>query len=629
MQSKLMIVGQGRAGKTTTVRTLLGEPFRETWESTIGASVTKTKLVSDGTGLKKVHQRAETAGYAADLASKLAAKELQKLGKSKKGRKKSKKSFLGKEENQRSSSKSKIKSLNLSGKFRLSSKSLPKVETSAVIDDAQALEKKKIDEDVTRRFETKLFLTTHSKKDENEIAFTVWDYGGQKVFYSLHHLFLTKYGVYVLVFDMREMLQSEENMTEDPIEYLKFWMNSIRLHAPVAPLLLVGTYGDVVKSRSEHEKVQDRISETVGQFKQVVGNNDNNLCFFPINNKSGDGKDAISAAIEKETRKQAFVNTKVPLRWLHTLDRILDRFEPYITFNEVREMAKTNQITSHSEVTNMLSLFHELGVIIYMPATAALANIVTKDPQWLIDCIGKVIRDPNIHGYNDERINKLGYTRDVDALVQRALVSQDLLEYLWRKDVGQVDFLIDLMQRTMLLSKWNFKSSENRDRMFLVPSMIEYVEPIEKNQVSASCDLKLNFNEGLPTGVYERLVCLCVAHSGGTKEPQQPKIGNSSAVIWFGKNCVQLSKVGQNVECAVESKTELPQILSILTSVLKKVNADVMNGGLKYNTLVDVEGSWISVTEAKEKNVRPWADSTEIKKEEAASLNLEAFLENL
>lgn len=43
MQSKLMVVGEGRAGKTSTVRTLLGEPFVHDLDSTVGANLTYAK----------------------------------------------------------------------------------------------------------------------------------------------------------------------------------------------------------------------------------------------------------------------------------------------------------------------------------------------------------------------------------------------------------------------------------------------------------------------------------------------------------------------------------------------------------------------------------------------------------
>ncbi len=33
----------------------------------------------------------------------------------------------------------------------------------------------------------------------------VWDYGGQRVFYDLHHLFLTRLACYVVVFNMEKL----------------------------------------------------------------------------------------------------------------------------------------------------------------------------------------------------------------------------------------------------------------------------------------------------------------------------------------------------------------------------------------------------------------------------------------
>ena len=47
MQSKLMVVGEGAAGKTSTVRTLLGLKFNKNWDSTVGASLTQATAGQD------------------------------------------------------------------------------------------------------------------------------------------------------------------------------------------------------------------------------------------------------------------------------------------------------------------------------------------------------------------------------------------------------------------------------------------------------------------------------------------------------------------------------------------------------------------------------------------------------
>ena len=51
----------------------------------------------------------------------------------------------------------------------------------------------------------------YMKKDgtETELSISIWDLGGQKVFYTLHHLFLTECAVYLLVFSMEEFIKNE------------------------------------------------------------------------------------------------------------------------------------------------------------------------------------------------------------------------------------------------------------------------------------------------------------------------------------------------------------------------------------------------------------------------------------
>ena len=52
---------------------------------------------------------------------------------------------------------------------------------------------------------------------------------------------------------------------------------------------------------------------------------------------------------------------------------------------------------SRHEQEIALGLFHERGLIIHLTATETLRNIVVIKPQWLIDALGKVIRDSSFH----------------------------------------------------------------------------------------------------------------------------------------------------------------------------------------------------------------------------------------
>jgi hypothetical protein len=93
------------------------------------------------------------------------------------------------------------------------------------------------------------------------------DFGGQEVFYSLHHLFITRFCVYVVTFNMEWLWDdaSNENFKkEECLSFLRFWLNSIYLHAQsphgysgkeVAPIILVGTHKDKVSKPAHHGKI--------------------------------------------------------------------------------------------------------------------------------------------------------------------------------------------------------------------------------------------------------------------------------------------------------------------------------------------------------------------------------------
>ena len=91
---------------------------------------------------------------------------------------------------------------------------------------------------------------------EESIIFSVWDYGGQEVFSPLHPLFLTRYGVYVIVFSMVEMADNETNC----LSFLRFWLYSAAVHASgpdgdTAPIIIAGTHKDIVPPHTSHSSL--------------------------------------------------------------------------------------------------------------------------------------------------------------------------------------------------------------------------------------------------------------------------------------------------------------------------------------------------------------------------------------
>lgn len=109
-------------------------------------------------------------------------------------------------------------------------------------------------------------LVEHYKSQQsaqNPLKLMAWDFGGQDVFSTLHPLFLTRYGVYLVVFDMRRLSSdgSEANRSAC-LSNLRYWLFSIvestrsATENSAAPIFLVGTHKGAVSDVAEHRRIQ-------------------------------------------------------------------------------------------------------------------------------------------------------------------------------------------------------------------------------------------------------------------------------------------------------------------------------------------------------------------------------------
>lgn len=85
------------------------------------------------------------------------------------------------------------------------------------------------------------------KSVKSNLTLSIFDYGGQSVFNVIHHLFLTRYGVYVLVFNMEWLVSTNSADHKRCLSYLRFWMNSVLMHTVdvtnrTAPIVFAGTF---------------------------------------------------------------------------------------------------------------------------------------------------------------------------------------------------------------------------------------------------------------------------------------------------------------------------------------------------------------------------------------------------
>ena len=326
---RIMFVGQGKAGKSATgefyllnlssadlkialgiVRSLLGKPFNPDWDSTIGADI------STGITSKRCWTKTNMkADFASELATILMEKQSRDSSKSRKIwdklksnlsptekevpypdypdkenliEEKQKRSFLGV---------SKDPPEEPEKHFLLDSDLDPLRDVSKARETSahDLVKKKKARKEIQRYYNSDLI--SNVKGNSDSLTLSLWDFGGQQTFYTMHHIFLTKSGIYLLVFDLRSFLVPGDSV--ESLEYVRFWLQSIQLHAPDAPLFLVGTFSDQVDSNMV--KIDSLIRSTVKGFSCQIASNEPTI-FYPVDNMSENGVDILRSDVEKYAR---------------------------------------------------------------------------------------------------------------------------------------------------------------------------------------------------------------------------------------------------------------------------------------------------------------------------------------
>ena len=222
-RSRLMVVGEGGVGKTSTLRTFFGEPFNEIHDSTIGAKIDRTEFYNESK--KKYATKRQAIAKNEEFYRSIAPDNqndnnsftLEKNATTHTFRATSTFStnynVINDETAVRTSNKNDggedivSKDTSTNGGIKQTHKPISTTVDSRVKNVKETkLNAKNIGtisfNDVERVQKMKQQYKLQNESNEWPITMSVWDYGGQNVFYALHHLFLTREGVYLVVFNM-------------------------------------------------------------------------------------------------------------------------------------------------------------------------------------------------------------------------------------------------------------------------------------------------------------------------------------------------------------------------------------------------------------------------------------------
>ncbi|EGD73711.1 hypothetical protein PTSG_05418 [Salpingoeca rosetta] len=290
------------------------------------------------------------------------------------------------------------------------------------------------------------------------VTFKVFDLGGQSTFYIFHPFFLTEYAVYLLVFSMKDLLHQDESKRAESWEFMEHWLSSLHLHAKGAPVLIVGTFADKIIERKQHEAISRDIYSRLRHnpaFPGVIHNDKHGLWFWPVDNTKSINDTMIQdlrQTISSTALAQEYVSQEVAVPYLHLFDKLhaiaRDEKRPLLTFDEVVDIARTCGLRTRDETRACLQFLHLYSMVLCYDHVPGMEDYVILSPQWAVDTMARVIRNFDLHrDVRDGEARAVG-AQLWDDLVDRGILHRRLLDVLWN-DVDSnlvLPFLCLMMQ---------------------------------------------------------------------------------------------------------------------------------------------------------------------------------------
>ena len=394
----IMFIGQGQSGKTSLKRSLIGEEFNPEECSTIGIETDPSycKVSTEVWKMGEATHERDSSMEPISFEKHTAQYIVNSLEKNE--RRKELKPSPSRYDNV-SEKNGGPSSLNHNGV----SSGAPKV--------------KAVPEEIASLV-TKLLQVVRVDEDKDEIFSTLWDFGGQSVYYSTHPLFLTRGAIYLLVYNLnrnpeeksisrvkRGLFKSIKGVhcEKSNLDYLDFWMCSVSSLVPNSekphetastsmqpellqpPVILVFTHAVKPYKGADPKELAREIFGNLKEKsygKQI-------LDFFVVDNTKSGSKEECEGVIRLRkgvldtAKKLPQLKEVIPIKWLKfekAVRETVDQGRKWIYVEDAKRIAlEVCGISTKEQILTMLNL---------------LNKIVILDPQWLIDVFKEVITIP-------------------------------------------------------------------------------------------------------------------------------------------------------------------------------------------------------------------------------------------
>jgi len=413
--------------------------------------------------------------------------------------------------------------------------------------------------------------------------------------------------------------------------FIRFWLDSIAAHTwddetqTGAPIFLVGTHKDKVERRVDHEEISKRLFEEFGShpaWRLVVpykGKQVSGLNFYPVDNtKSRDDEVLcdLMEAMQRTIEEEAYVQKKVPLKWIAAFEDFRSDTRTAITFAELCGIAQKHGLPSspdislENEVKYMATYFSGLGFILYLDEPS-LSDLVVLDPgRFMIGPATKLVCKPSLHVVKEHAVARKKYPELYEQYAFRGILDKRLLPIFWAdSDPTHHEELEVLMIKYGLLVPLISTTAPSADtpEQYLLPALLPKKPPttqlvealftcfllfaskdvMDRWERPGHVKLSEVVQKGFfPSGVFVRLLGKAISKMQETsnRAVENMDLGADCAHVFYGKHLFRLTSLrDQNcvrLEILVESsqlvaQTVLEQARAVLAECVKNLRCNI------------------------------------------------------
>ena len=212
------------------------------------------------------------------------------------------------------------------------------------------------------------------KVDSRNIRLNVWDFGGQEIMPSLHHFFLTKRSLYLVVLNVR---------VEPAEKQIERWVKMIQSFGDRSPIIIVGNKNDQYRLDLDRDRLLDSYAPNL---KDIVETS----C------AEGDGIAKLKEAISREVAGLEHIRDKLPNSWFAIKTQLEEIKQdcnciPYIPYSEYIRLCQDQDIRNDTSQRNLIRLLHDLGIVINFQDDPDLKDIIILDHEWVTNSVYRIL----------------------------------------------------------------------------------------------------------------------------------------------------------------------------------------------------------------------------------------------